>query len=81
MEDEIERKIRIAAEFLLGDPDPTTKDFERIKKDPDIKSQMRKIMGWRYPGQRQENTCVAAVVGILGFVVFIVIIVAAIWLS
>ena len=78
---EEETKIRAAAKFILGDPDPTTKDRERIKKDPDIKNQMQKIMGWRYPGQRQLNSGVAMVVGILGFVVFIAIICISILLS
>ena len=81
MKDETKVKIRAAAKFILGDPDPTTKDRERIKKDPNIKRQMQKMMSWRYPGQRQENAGAAVFVGILGFVVFIVIIVAAIWLS
>lgn len=81
MEEETKRKIRAATEFIMGNPDPTTKDRERIKKDPDIKRQMQKIMGWRYPGQRQENAGAAVFVGILGFVVFIVIIGLSIWLS
>ena len=81
MEDETKRKIRAAAEFIMGDPNPTTKDRERIKNDPNIKSQMQKMMGWRYPGQRQLNASVAAVVGILGFVVFIAIIGVLLWLS
>lgn len=50
MEEETKTKIRAAMKFILGDPDPTTKDRERIKKDPDIKNQMQKMMGWRYPG-------------------------------
>ena len=79
MEDEI--KIRAAVKFILGDPDPTTKDRERIKKDPNIKNQMQKIMGWRYPGQRQANSGIAMGVGILGFVVFIAIISITICLS
>lgn len=52
MEEETETKIRAAAKFIMGDPDPTTKDRERIKKDPNIKNQMQKMMGSRYPGQR-----------------------------
>ena len=78
---EEETRIRAAMKFILGDPDPTTKDRERIKKDPNIKNQMQKIMGWRYPGQRQLNSGVAMVVGILGFVVFIAIICISILLS
>ena len=81
MEDETKIKIRAAAKFILGDPDPTTKDRERIKKDPNIKNQMQKIMGWRYPGQRQLNSGVAMVVGTLGFVIFIAVIGVLIWLS
>lgn len=81
MEDETKRKIRATVEFILGNPDPTTKDRERIKNDPNIKSQMQKIMGWRYPGQRQLNSGVAMVVGVLGFVVFIAIVGVLIWLS
>ncbi|MCR4623219.1 MAG: hypothetical protein K5780_00965 [Alphaproteobacteria bacterium] len=81
MEDETKIKIRAAAKFILGDPDPTTKDRERIKKDPNIKNQMQKMMSWRYPGQRQINASVAKPVGILGFVVFIAIIGVLIWLS
>ena len=81
MEEETKTKIRAAAKFILGDSDPTTKDRERIKKDPDIKNQMQKMMGWRYPGQRQLNSGVAMVVGILGFVVFIAIICISILLS
>ncbi|MBO7642225.1 MAG: hypothetical protein J6S86_03630 [Alphaproteobacteria bacterium] len=81
MEEETKTKIRAAMKFILGDPDPTTKDRERIKKDPDIKNQMQKMMGWRYPGQRQLNSGVAMVVGILGFVVFIAIICISILLS
>ena len=81
MEEETKTKIRAAAKFILGDSDPTTKDRERIKKDPDIKNQMQKIMGWRYPGQRQINASVARPVGILGFLVFIAIIGVLIWLS
>ena len=81
MEDETKIKIRAAVKFILGDPDPTTKDRERIKKDPNIKNQMQKIMGWRYPGQRQANSGIAMGVGILGFVVFIAIISITICLS
>ena len=77
---EEETRIRAAMKFILGGPDPTTKDRERIKKDPDIKNQMQKIMGWRYPGQRQLNSGVAMVVGILGFIAFIAIIGISIWL-
>lgn len=78
---EEETRIRAAMKFILGDPDPTTKDRERIKKDPNIKNQMQKIMGWRYPGQRQLNSGVAMVVGTLGFVIFIAVIGVLIWLS
>ncbi len=81
MEEETKGKIKAAMKFILGGPDPTTKDRERIKKDPDIKNQMQKIMGWRYPGQRQLNSGVAMVVGTLGFVIFIAVIGVLIWLS
>ncbi len=81
MEDETKIKIRAAVKFILGDPDPTTKDRERIKKDPNIKNQMQKMMSWRYPGQRQANSGIAMGVGILGFVVFVAIVGILIWLS
>jgi len=81
MEDLTKRKIKAAVKFILGDPDPTTKDYERIKKDPNIKSQMKKMMGWRYPGQRQVNGGIAFVVGILGFIAFIFIVGFGFWLS
>ena len=81
MKDETKVKIRAAAKFILGDPDPTTKDRERIKKDPNIKRQMQKMMSWRYPGQRQINAIVAVPVGILGWIVFVVIIGILIWLN
>jgi hypothetical protein len=81
MEDLTKRKIIAAVKFILGDPNPTTKDYERIKKDPNIKSQMQKMMGRRYPGQRQVNGAIASVVGILGFIAFLFIIGLLIWLS
>ena len=81
MEDLTKRKIKAAVKFILGDPDPTTKDYERIKKDPNIKSQMKKMMSWRYPGQHQKNARVALVTGILGFIFFIAMIGVFIWLS
>ena len=81
MKDETKGKIRAMAEFVLGNPDPTTKDPERIKKDSDIKSQMQKRMGWRYPGQHLLNARVALPVGILGFVVFIAIIGVLVWMN
>ena len=40
MEEETKGKIRAAVKFILGDPDPTTKGRERIKKDPNVKNQM-----------------------------------------
>ena len=81
MEDLTKRKIIAAIKFILGDPNPTTKDYERIKKDPNIKSQMKKMMGWRYPGQQQENTGTAIVTGILGFIAFLFIVGFGLWLS
>ncbi len=77
----MDRKTRSLVEFLSGNPDPTTKDRERVKKDPNIKSQMQKIMGSRYPGQRQQNTLIAMVVGVLGFIVFVSIIAFVAWLK
>ena len=67
--------------FFLGDPDPTTRDYERIKKDPNIRGQMKKMMSWRYPGQHQVNGAVAFVIGILGFIFFVAIICVLIWLN
>lgn len=81
MEDLTKRKIIAAIKFILGDPDPTTKDRERIKKDPNIKNQMQKMMGWRYPGQQQVNGAIAFVVGILGFFAFLFIVGFCLWLS
>ena len=81
MEDLTKRKIIAAVKFILGDPNPTTKDYERIKKDPNIKSQMQKMMGWRYPGQQQVNGSIAFVVGILGFIAFLFIVGFCLWLS
>ncbi len=81
MEDLTKRKIQAAIRFILGDPNPTTKDLERIKKDPDIKNQMQKMMSWRYPGQPQLNMGKAFIAGIGGIIVVIAIIVALILLS
>ncbi len=72
MEELTKRKILAAVKSILGDPNPTTKDRENIKKDPNIKSQMQKMMGWRYPGQRLINLLnfKTIFVGIVGFIVF-----------
>ncbi len=55
MEEETKGKIRVAVKFILGDPDPTTKDRERIKKDPNIKNQMQKMTDRRNPSQFGTN--------------------------
>ena len=44
MEEETKGKIRAAVKFILGDPDPTTKYRERIKKISIKKNQMQKMM-------------------------------------